>query len=280
MTVTKRTRYEVLRRDDHTCRYCGGRSPEVELTVDHVTPTALGGSDDPSNLVAACRDCNAGKAASNPDAPLVAQVQDDALRWAAAMRQAAENWLADRDAGAEYGDAVARAWDSNNDLYRYARAWLDDDWVDTTERWRSTGVPAPMVVDAIGIAMRRRSVAPRDVWRYACGIVWKQLTELQEAVAGRLQVAGGPDGSSSPCSTCHYTHEEVCNFWGGWRVGYVDCSLTSTDIAAADGGHPDHFQMLALSLVVDAPAHEWSKSWPYPSELYPLYTGRSVRGLG
>lgn len=54
MAVSKRTRYEVLRRDNHTCRYCGGSAPDVRLTVDHVLPVTLGGSDDPSNLVAAC----------------------------------------------------------------------------------------------------------------------------------------------------------------------------------------------------------------------------------
>ena len=61
MAVTKRTRFEVLRRDNYTCRYC--RSTEHSLTIDHVTPVALGGSDDPSNLVACCRDCNSGKGA-------------------------------------------------------------------------------------------------------------------------------------------------------------------------------------------------------------------------
>lgn len=34
MAVSKRTRYEVLRRDNHACRYCGASAPEVKLTVD------------------------------------------------------------------------------------------------------------------------------------------------------------------------------------------------------------------------------------------------------
>ncbi len=59
MAVSKRTRFEVLRRDNFTCRYC--RSTEGALTIDHVIPVALGGTDDPDNLVAACHDCNAGK---------------------------------------------------------------------------------------------------------------------------------------------------------------------------------------------------------------------------
>ena len=56
MAVSKRTRFEVLRRDNHTCRYCGQSAPDVKLTVDHVLPVALGGHDDPTNLVAACKD--------------------------------------------------------------------------------------------------------------------------------------------------------------------------------------------------------------------------------
>ncbi|WP_343997128.1 HNH endonuclease, partial [Williamsia deligens] len=90
MAVSKRLRYEILRRDNHQCRYCGATAPEAPLTVDHVVPVALGGVDDPSNLATACRDCNAGKSASSPDAPIVAQVKADALVWAAAMQVAAE----------------------------------------------------------------------------------------------------------------------------------------------------------------------------------------------
>ena len=51
MAISKRTRFEVLRRDNYTCRYC--RSTESELTLDHVTPVALGGTDEITNLGAA-----------------------------------------------------------------------------------------------------------------------------------------------------------------------------------------------------------------------------------
>lgn len=65
MPVTKRVRFEVLRRDNHTCHYCGARAPEV--AIDHVVPVALGGSDNPENLVAACAPCNSGKSSATPD---------------------------------------------------------------------------------------------------------------------------------------------------------------------------------------------------------------------
>jgi 5-methylcytosine-specific restriction endonuclease McrA len=50
-------REEILRRDGFNCHWCGGPA----TTVDHVTLRAAGGSDDPSNLVAACGKCNSGR---------------------------------------------------------------------------------------------------------------------------------------------------------------------------------------------------------------------------
>lgn len=96
MALSRRLRFEILRRDGHTCRYCGAMAPDVALTVDHVVPVTLGGSDDPSNLVAACADCNAGKSSVPADAPLVADVANDALRWQRAIEQARLEFEAER----------------------------------------------------------------------------------------------------------------------------------------------------------------------------------------
>jgi 5-methylcytosine-specific restriction endonuclease McrA len=54
-------RFAILERDAFACRYCGRKPPEVELEVDHLVPRSAGGTDDPSNLVTACFDCNRGK---------------------------------------------------------------------------------------------------------------------------------------------------------------------------------------------------------------------------
>ena len=32
MAVSKRLRFEILRRDNHACRYCGQMAPDVKLT--------------------------------------------------------------------------------------------------------------------------------------------------------------------------------------------------------------------------------------------------------
>ncbi len=62
-TLAKSLRFEILKRDNSTCRYCGARPPGVVLHIDHVHPVAQGGKNELENLVTACRDCNAGKGA-------------------------------------------------------------------------------------------------------------------------------------------------------------------------------------------------------------------------
>ncbi len=59
--IRKSVRFEVFKRDSFTCQYCGAKSPDVVLEVDHITPVAEGGDNDILNLVTACRPCNAGK---------------------------------------------------------------------------------------------------------------------------------------------------------------------------------------------------------------------------
>jgi hypothetical protein len=184
MPVTKRVRFEVLRRDKHTCRYC--RSTSGQLTIDHVIPQSLGGTDDPSNLVAACRDCNAGKTSSSPDEATVAEVATDALRWAAAMQAAVDRALTEREAGAEYLDELDNTWSSWGIGEGENRRPIprDSSWEITAQRWRELGLPAAMVVDAMLIAFGNKKVSADDKWRYTCGVVWRKLPDLQtEALA-------------------------------------------------------------------------------------------------
>lgn len=63
--IPQSVRFSVFRRDNFTCRYCGKSSPEVVLHCDHAISVKNGGSDDESNLVTACIDCNLGKSAKS-----------------------------------------------------------------------------------------------------------------------------------------------------------------------------------------------------------------------
>ncbi|MGA7396119.1 MAG: HNH endonuclease [Solirubrobacterales bacterium] len=56
--IDPEVRWAVFRRDGYACLRCGTDS---DLTIDHIHPVALGGTNHPSNLQTLCRSCNAGK---------------------------------------------------------------------------------------------------------------------------------------------------------------------------------------------------------------------------
>ena len=58
------SRKNILKRDNHTCQYCGVRS--VPMTIDHVISRKKGGEDTWDNLVAACVPCNTRKGNHSP----------------------------------------------------------------------------------------------------------------------------------------------------------------------------------------------------------------------
>jgi 5-methylcytosine-specific restriction endonuclease McrA len=57
-------RREVLRRDIHTCQYCGSKH---NLTLDHVFPRSRGGTHTWNNVVTACSTCNQFKSDRTPE---------------------------------------------------------------------------------------------------------------------------------------------------------------------------------------------------------------------
>jgi hypothetical protein len=62
-SLSRKLRFEVFKRDEFRCQYCGRHPPEVLLEVDHVIAVAEGGDDSEGNLVTSCADCNRGKGA-------------------------------------------------------------------------------------------------------------------------------------------------------------------------------------------------------------------------
>lgn len=61
--ISKKTRFDVFKRDSFTCQYCGAHPPGTILHVDHINPVAEGGGNDIDNLITACEPCNLGKGA-------------------------------------------------------------------------------------------------------------------------------------------------------------------------------------------------------------------------
>jgi 5-methylcytosine-specific restriction endonuclease McrA len=58
------TRQNVFKRDNFECQYCSTRR---DLTLDHVLPSSRGGTHSWTNLVTACKRCNARKGDYTPE---------------------------------------------------------------------------------------------------------------------------------------------------------------------------------------------------------------------
>lgn len=194
--IPKRVRFEVLRRDGHACRYCGQMAPDVKLTIDHVVPVSLGGTDDPSNLVSACVDCNAGKTSTSPDERIVDDVAADALRWAGAMQRAAEIVAARDEPRRKYLAAFEKAWAEWHIVYRNEKEPLPrpDDWRNSIEMFHKAGLPESMMVDAVAIAGRSKATTGAT-FRYFCGVCWRMLDELRAVAVEVIAEEAATDGS-------------------------------------------------------------------------------------
>jgi hypothetical protein len=162
----------------------------VKMTIDHVQPKALGGTDEPSNLVAACADCNGGKSSSSATASQVAQVSADAVRWAAAIKQAAEESALHQNT--EVYEAVVNAWTS------FRRKQIPGDYMETIDQFLKAGLPAEDIVQMARVADSKPSIYDR--WKYFCGCCWTRLTQLQERATEILNDVQEPTPEPPPKS--------------------------------------------------------------------------------
>lgn len=191
MAVSKRLRHEVMRRDNFACRYCGATAPDVKLTIDHVTPTTLGGSDEPANLVTACADCNSGKSATPPDAPLVADVEQDALRWAKAKERVAKLAAAEQRDTDKLNATFYDVWQAAMPQW----AQLDASFPESLASFRSRGLPEEVIHAAVWKASNANHIPQRSLYRYFCGICWGKITDLEAAASALLLAEETDDGA-------------------------------------------------------------------------------------
>jgi len=172
--ISRRLRFEILRRDNNTCRYC--HATDAPLTIDHVVPVALGGTDDPSNLVAACKDCNGGKSSIAPDAALVAQVDEDAVRWAAAMRMAVEQQRWDRRTLDNQLAPFVNLWERLAPADFEPRYGAPDDWRERLTALLKAGLPMETLLESLQIAFAARNAD--NVFWYMIGVANNKLADL------------------------------------------------------------------------------------------------------
>lgn len=181
--VSRRLRFEIFRRDGHRCKYCGATSDDAELTIDHVVPVALGGTNEASNLVTACRRCNSGKSSTRPDEATVQAVDERAMQWSDAMQLVAERRrmvAAEHDAWVDEFDQEWRSWTVGGEVMP-----RDEGWRSSIERFGSAGLDRNDLLRLLRVAMESNAGFGR-VWKYFCGCCWNEVKSRQEEARALL----------------------------------------------------------------------------------------------
>lgn len=174
MAISKRLRFEILRRDNHTCQYCGEKAPDVTLHVDHVKPRTLGGNDSPENLVTACKDCNSGKTSSSLDAPLVAAIAQRNLDWEIRAAELSAKMRGTIDRDRLYCDDLEHHW--NTWAVKLGRdIELPFGWQSSAFTWAGMGVPMESIELAIDVAMGAKRPSDENRFQYFAGVLWNQI---------------------------------------------------------------------------------------------------------
>lgn len=117
--LSKKIRFEVLKRDKFTCQYCGKSAPDVVLEIDHIKPISKGGNNDIMNLITSCKDCNRGKSNIELSDDSVVKKQQVQLQEIAERKEQLEMMLEWRESlnslEDDYIDAVVSIFEENTE---------------------------------------------------------------------------------------------------------------------------------------------------------------------
>ena len=238
MAISKRTRYEILKRDNFTCRYCGAKAPDVKLHIDHVMPQSLGGTDDATNLVTACMECNSGKTSTRPSDSLIAQISDTEIALQAAYAKVVAERTAQVEKYQKAVQSVLRYW-KKVEIYSDPPS----DAKATIRRFLGLGLTVEEIKESFDIAEENISVPHRAKWKYSCGVLHNKARKIEnDALAlvrketrekynqcGHCEYCRDPEDDSGECLlyappedekplTCPYCDDPDCLY----GVGYSD----------------------------------------------------------
>lgn len=170
MAITKSRRFEIFKRDNFTCQYCGRQTPLVVLEVDHIVPRAEGGPDDPNNLISACFDCNRGKGATPLSIQKLKEDRLEEIKKQKEKNQQLEEYEAFlREQRAEE-ENIARGITDYWHQANKGETALNDSGISSVKRFLKSLTPDE-IKEAIDLAVAKVSSAnPEGRFKYFCAV--------------------------------------------------------------------------------------------------------------
>lgn len=182
MSISKRVRFEIFKRDKFTCQYCGRRPPDVTLELDHIVARCEGGTDAPENLTTSCLPCNRGKSGVPLDsvAPAVGEMavlggMQEMLERQRAIRASTTVAEASRITADEAVATIERWWET---------AFGQSGYVTHSAASVRKFVSA-LSMEQISDAIETTSRHPQMRWggyrafRYFCAVCWRMIRDAE-----------------------------------------------------------------------------------------------------
>lgn len=172
MALSKRSRFEVFKRDGFVCQYCGRTPPDVVLHVDHINPSSAGGGDEIDNLLTSCACCNLGKS----DVPLdqIPQTMIDKLE---VLKEKQEQLAAYNKLLRRQNLRFRREAGRIDEIYSsYFPGWqLSERFKRVSLRTFLQRLPCEVVTEYMELGYARFPHDPDRSIRYFCGCCWKRI---------------------------------------------------------------------------------------------------------
>ena len=175
MAISKKLRFEIFKRDNFSCQYCGKTPPQVTLEIDHINPKKLKGDDDINNLITACFDCNRGKKhIPLKTVPNTIQTNMEILR-EREIQISEYNKLLRKIVRRENTtiEEICSVYNS------YFKGWqYSDNFKEATLRRFAKQLPKESILEALHIACQKYD-QDRSI-KYFCGICWNKIKGVKQ----------------------------------------------------------------------------------------------------
>lgn len=174
-SISKRTRFEVFKRDGFICQYCGSKPPQTILHLDHIIPVSKGGGNELINYITSCVDCNLGKSdklLSDKIAPvqIVKDAEQERLlqlqelnKWLKSKRKMQDQWFRDvSDFWLELEGEDPKQFIISGNRADSVRVFLSK-------------MPCEEIIDALRIASCRKGVHSYGFFKFFYGVCWRKI---------------------------------------------------------------------------------------------------------
>lgn len=170
-SISKKTRFEVFKRDVFKCQYCGSVPPNVVLEVDHLTPVFEGGKNNIDNLITACFDCNRGKGKH-----LLSSLPNSTQEKAEVLKEKIIQYKEYQKLSQRLEEIMNHDLSLINDIYmeNFDGYYLKEKFLQTSVKTFIKGLGVEAVKDSMHLACSR--VYHEDkVIKYFCAICWNKI---------------------------------------------------------------------------------------------------------